>query len=88
VGADTIVTVKARGASEALVKRLSEEIAGVTRARVIEGGVELHVKGVERLVPRIVNAAEREGLDVVDLSVSEPSLETVFINLTGKELRE
>ncbi|MGO8905215.1 MAG: ATP-binding cassette domain-containing protein [Solirubrobacteraceae bacterium] len=88
VGADTIVTVKARGASEEHVRRLSEEIAGVTRARVIEGGVELHVKGVERLVPRIVNAAEREGLDVVDLSVSEPSLETVFINLTGKELRE
>jgi len=88
VGADTIVTVKARGASEALVKRLSDEIAGVTRARVIDGGVELHVKGVERLVPRVVNAAEKVGLDVVDLSVSEPSLETVFINLTGKELRD
>jgi hypothetical protein len=24
----------------------------------------------------------------VDLSISEPSLETVFINLTGKELRD
>ena len=26
--------------------------------------------------------------DLVDLSVAEPSLETVFINLTGKELRD
>ena len=34
----------------------------MTRARVIEGGVELHVKGVDRLVPRVVNAAESGGL--------------------------
>jgi ABC-2 type transport system ATP-binding protein len=88
VGADTIVTVKASGDHDALALRLSEEISGTTRARVIDGGVELHVKGVDRLVPRIVNATESAGFDVVDLSVSEPSLETVFINLTGKELRD
>jgi len=35
-----------------------------------------------------VMAAERGGFDLADLSVSEPSLETVFINLTGKELRD
>ena len=28
------------------------------------------------------------GFDLADLSVSEPSLETVFISLTGKELRD
>lgn len=52
------------------------------------GGVELHVKGAERLIPRVVAAAERGGFDLADLSVSEPSLETVFINLTGRELRD
>jgi ABC-2 type transport system ATP-binding protein len=36
----------------------------------------------------VVTTAERGGFDLVDLSVSEPSLETVFINLTGKELRD
>ncbi len=88
VGADTIVTIKAGGDSEALARRLSEELAEVTHTRVIDGGVELHVKGAERLLPRVVAAAEGAGFDVVDLSVSEPSLETVFINLTGKELRD
>ena len=87
VGADTIVTVKASGDPDALAARLSQEL-GAARARVVEGGVELHVKGVERLVPRVVDAAESAGFDVMDLSVSEPSLETVFINLTGKELRD
>ena len=42
----------------------------------------------ERLVPRGVNAAESGGFDLVDLSVAEPSLETVFISFTGKELRD
>ncbi len=88
VGADTIVTVKAAGEQQALAQLLERELAGVTRARVVHDGVELHVQGTDRLVPRVVDAAERGGFDVVDLSVSEPSLETVFINLTGKELRD
>jgi ABC-2 type transport system ATP-binding protein len=88
VGADTIVTVKASGEMETLAERLAQEIAEVTRTRVIDGGVELHVKEAERLVPRVVNAAESGGFDLADLSVSEPSLETVFISLTGKELRD
>jgi ABC-2 type transport system ATP-binding protein len=88
VGAEQIVTVKAGGDGDALAGRLMSEIEGVTRTRLVEGGVELHVQGAERLVPRVVNAAESGGFEVADLSVSEPSLETVFINLTGKELRD
>ncbi len=88
VGADTIVTVKASGDTNELGALLARELPEVTRTRPIEGGVELHVKGAERLVPRVVSAAERGNFELVDLSVSEPSLETVFINLTGKELRE
>ena len=37
---------------------------------------------------RVVAVAEHEGYNITDLSVSEPTLETVFINLTGKELRD
>ena len=88
VGADTIVTVKAEGDMQALSERLQREIPEVTRTRVIEGGVELHVKDAERLVVRVVNAAESAGFDLADLSVSQPSLETVFISLTGEELRD
>jgi ABC-2 type transport system ATP-binding protein len=93
VGADTVVTVKTAGDTARLAELLSQDVAGVTRTRLVggpdaEGTVELHMQGSERLVPRIVLAAERGGFDLVDLSISEPSLETVFINLTGKELRD
>jgi len=88
IGADTVVTIKAAGDAESLAKALEQDIDGVTRTRIVDGGVQLHVQGNERLVPRVVAAAERAGFDVIDLSISEPSLETVFINLTGKELRE
>jgi ABC-2 type transport system ATP-binding protein len=89
VGADTIVTVKAAGGEmQTLAEQLSAAIPEVTNSRVIDGGVELHVKEAERLVPRVVNAAEDAQFELADLSVSEPSLETVFISLTGKELRD
>jgi ABC-2 type transport system ATP-binding protein len=88
VGADTIVTVKASGDANALAVRLARELSEVTHTRVLDGGVELHVKGTERVVARVVGVAESGGYDVVDLSVAEPSLETVFISLTGKGLRE
>jgi ABC-2 type transport system ATP-binding protein len=55
---------------------------------VIEGGAELHVKGTERVVPQVVAAVEAGGFVLADLTVAEPTLENVFISLTGKELRE
>jgi ABC-2 type transport system ATP-binding protein len=88
VGAEDILTVKADGDSDALAQRLESEIPEITRTRTVDGGLELHVKGGKRLVPRVVNAAESGGFEVADLSVSKPSLETVFINLTGKALRD
>jgi ABC-2 type transport system ATP-binding protein len=87
-GADTIVTVKAAGDPQRLADVLEETIDGVTGTRLIEGGVELHVRRGGHLVPRVVTEAEHAGFEVADLSVAEPSLENVFITLTGKELRD
>ncbi len=88
IDADTIVTVTATGDAEELARVLDDGVEGVTRTRLIDGGVELHVNGKDRLLPRVVAAAEEAGFPVLDLSVTEPTLETVFINLTGKELRD
>jgi ABC-2 type transport system ATP-binding protein len=88
IGADTIVTVKAAGDLARVAGLLAAELEGVTRTRVADGKLELHMQAGDRLIPRIVLSAERRGLDLVDVSITEPTLETVFINLTGRELRE
>ncbi|HEV8065228.1 MAG TPA: ATP-binding cassette domain-containing protein [Acidimicrobiales bacterium] len=88
IGADTVVSVKASGDGDELAALLEHEVAGVTRVRQVDGVVQLHVKGADRIVPQIVVAAERGHHDIIDLSIAEPTLETVFINLTGKELRD
>jgi ABC-2 type transport system ATP-binding protein len=87
-GADTIVTVKVSGDGETLAKALEKEITGVVGTRVVDNIVTMQVEGADRLVPKVVNVAEAARVEILDLAVAEPSLETVFINLTGKELRE
>jgi ABC-2 type transport system ATP-binding protein len=88
VDADTVVTVKAGGDQERLARTMQASLDGVTRIRHTDAGLQLHVRGGSRLLARVMTAAETDGFEVVDLSVAEPSLETVFISLTGKELRD
>jgi ABC-2 type transport system ATP-binding protein len=88
VDADTVVTVHAAGDSDSLAGVLGR-VDGVASASTVAGAVQVNLKGSSRgMLPRILTAAEAAGIDVEDLSVAEPTLETVFINLTGKELRD
>jgi ABC-2 type transport system ATP-binding protein len=89
IDTDTIVTVRASGSPPQLAELLESSIEGAVRTRLVEGGVELFVRNPGHgLLPRVVDAAEQAGIVVNDLSVSETTLETVFIALTGKELRD
>lgn len=87
-GASTIVNIRAEGDQDALAKVMQQNISGVQRVRPSELGLELQIESGDRLLARVIEAAETGGFKVADISVAEPSLETVFINLTGKELRE
>ena len=88
VGADSIVTVHAQGDLDALAVLLLKEVDGVTESVHVDGTIRVHVKGAASVLPPIVTVAERNGFNVQDLSVAEPTLETVFIKLTGKDLRD
>lgn len=88
VGADSIVTVSATGDLDALARLLQERVEGATKSQRLDSTIQLHVKGTTGVLPRVVTAAEQGGYSITDLSIAEPTLETVFISLTGKELRE
>jgi ABC-2 type transport system ATP-binding protein len=87
-GADTVVTVSATGDLDALAKLLEAEVPGAQQATRVDSTVVVEVHSQEGVLPLVFTAAERHGFDVSDLSITEPTLETVFINLTGKDLRE
>ena len=88
VEADTVVKVTTDGNATALGRHL-EGMAGVAAVNIIDGTVNVNLKGTGRgVLPRVVEHADRGGFTISDLSMREPSLETVFISLTGKDLRE
>jgi len=87
-GADTVVTVSADGDLDALAGALEAGLTGAQRVARVDDTVVISVRGVQGAIPSVFGAAARAGFDVTDISVSEPSLETVFIDLTGKDLRE
>ena len=87
VDADTVVTISAPGDPAALAAAL-RSAENVTKAEPSPRGVAVNVRGGRGIVPRLMTSAADAGFEVTDLSVEEPSLETVFIQLTGKDLRD
>ena len=60
--------------------------SGVTGVEPIEGGLRVLARARDGLLASIVGTASEFGLR--DVTTTEPSLETVFIRLTGRDLRE
>ncbi len=86
-GAHTVfdLTLKSREGLEPVIATLKAR-GDVTSAEGTEDGMRVIAATSDGLLPEIVQAAARFGLR--DLKITEPSLETVFIQLTGRELRE
>ena len=88
VGAGRMVIVTASGDLAHLGDALVAGVDGVSSSRVGDGRIHLAVDASSGLLPRIIAVAEESGHEVYDLSVTEPTLESVFIHLTGRDLRE
>ncbi len=88
VGADTVVTVTADGDLDRLGQVLTDRLGTATSAVVAVGKLQLGVRSADGVLPTVLSTAEDHGFTVRDLSVDVPSLEDVFIQLTGRELRD
>ena len=71
--------------SAALAGKLGK-MDGVASADVVGDGVRVLAEGADGLLSEVVAAASPYGLR--DMTITETSLETVFIQLTGRDLRE
>src|SRR5208283_4132553 len=88
VAADNIVRISSPGDLDALASILKDRIEGVTMTQRTDNVIQLHVKGANGVLPKVISVAEQAGYNITDISITEPTLETVFIKLTGKELRD
>ena len=63
-------------------------LPGVADARADGDGVEIKTSDVSRTVIELVKLLDAQANELLDLSIQRPSLEDVFIELTGTSLRE
>jgi ABC-2 type transport system ATP-binding protein len=89
VRSGTVVTVTADGTAPAeLAAALAAGVPGARGARPLGDAVMLTVEDGQPVLPAVLAAAETCHARLREVRVDPPTLETVFIELTGKELRD
>jgi ABC-2 type transport system ATP-binding protein len=84
-GGNTRIEVKlAKPASNGTLQGLD----GVVDAREIDGTYVLHTQRPPQAIVSLVKHLEAEGNELVSLEIATPSLEDVFIEMTGRRLRD
>jgi ABC-2 type transport system ATP-binding protein len=88
-GGDSVVTlVHEPGTDLAGLLEIVQRMPGVNRAEADGETLRVFTARVEGVVPALLRTSLNAELFVLDVSVRRPSLETVFLTLTGREYRE
>jgi ABC-2 type transport system ATP-binding protein len=87
VGAETELRIQADGDLNALADDLAA-LPGIASTRVVDDTVRANVRHGGPTLSGVITHADRRGFAVTDVGMKETTLETVFINLTGRDLRE
>ena len=64
------------------------DLPSVESVREDEGLVALNVKQPHLTIPALLDAVDKQGGQLQHLTTRQASLEDVFVNLTGRHLRE
>ncbi len=87
IGGDKIYDLRMRDdAGNQQLEAELRQLPGVTSVEPMDGGIRVLAKVRDGLLARVVTTANQFGLR--DVMTTDPSLETVFIRLTGRDLRE
>lgn len=65
-----------------------KSINGIARIDAVDGKVVALVDDSNRVLPRLFDAAAHAGLRITSVDIQEPNLESVFLHLTGRALRD
>jgi ABC-2 type transport system ATP-binding protein len=64
------------------------DIPGVERVTLEEGQIAVLVNDSNLVLPRLFEAAAHQAARITSVEIREPNLETVFLHLTGRALRD
>jgi len=57
-------------------------------AKEFDGKIALAVKNAEKEIGKVFTTAERAGVEILEANIRKPTLNDVFLHLTGREIRE
>jgi ABC-2 type transport system ATP-binding protein len=64
------------------------EVEGVRAAEAADGTIRLQVAELHRAMPALLGELRRRGAQLTELRTHSPTLEDVFVSLTGRRLRD
>lgn len=65
---------------------IAETLDGVSHVEANDGLLRVHSRRGGEVLPALIEAAETAGRSVKDIHLLQPSLETLFVSLTGRKL--
>lgn len=91
VGGDTITLELESGGEDdvaAVIRRRLADLVAADAVHAQPGGVSLSVADASTAIPPILRRLEGDGLRITGLQMSKPSLDDVFLQYTGRRIRE
>lgn len=85
IGAD-VVTIESAN-KDKLYPEL-KELSWVKRVEPHNGLITINLQNAEKHIAEIVNISVRSGIGINSISIHKPTLEDVFLNFTGRTIRE
>jgi len=85
-GAD-IIDMQVQSGSKSLQEALTD-FPWIFSSELFDGLLVLHVDDAPSRIPRIIIEAERNNAIVTSVSFEKPTLEDIFLRLTGRDMRE
>ena len=87
VGTSDTIKVRATGALDTAAEAV-RDLPGITSAAVVEDVLQLVAEDAAAATPALLAAMAAAGATVTSVEIAQPDLETVFLHLTGKALRD
>ena len=87
VKGETRINLRLDRTDKDILQRL-EAINGVARAELVQDEIVVSGENVDMILADIIGIIAEHGMRISSIDVSKPNLESVFLHLTGKALRD